>query len=276
MYDVADAQLKLPGVLSNSIVLGFPYADVEEMGSAFIVVTDNDQALAQRLADELGRYLHEHRREFVGQFISIEEAIDLALNSPQPACLLDMGDNVGGGSAADGTLIAHAVHRRGGPRTFVAICDPKAVEQARDAGVGRKLTMSIGGKVDDQHGPPLVAPVTVMGIYDGHLHEPEARHGGKTHFDMGPTAILQTDTGLTIQVTTHRTMPFTINQVTSCRLDPRSFAILVAKGVQAPVAAYKPVCPTIIRVNTPGSTTADMISLRYEHRRKPLYPFEEI
>jgi microcystin degradation protein MlrC len=93
---------------------------------------------------------------------------------------------------------------------------------------------------------------------------------------MGPTAILQTDTGLTIQVTTHRTMPFTINQVTSCRLDPRSFAILVAKGVQAPVAAYKPVCPTIIRVNTPGSTTADMISLRYEHRRKPLYPFEEI
>ncbi|MGH8914487.1 MAG: MlrC C-terminal domain-containing protein, partial [Acidimicrobiia bacterium] len=59
-------------------------------------------------------------------------------------------------------------------------------------------------------------------------------------------------------------------------LDPTEFQILVAKGVHAPVPAYQPVCPTIIRVNTPGSTSADMLSLHFRHRRRPLFPFEDI
>ncbi len=42
LYEFADEQLSESGVLSNSIVLGFPYADVEEMGSSAIVVTDDD------------------------------------------------------------------------------------------------------------------------------------------------------------------------------------------------------------------------------------------
>src|SRR5690606_23161025 len=37
----------MPGVLSASVVLGFPYADVEEMGSGFIVVTDNNPGAAR-------------------------------------------------------------------------------------------------------------------------------------------------------------------------------------------------------------------------------------
>ena len=37
----------LPSVLSVSLMAGFPYADVPEIGPAVIVVTDNDQALAQ-------------------------------------------------------------------------------------------------------------------------------------------------------------------------------------------------------------------------------------
>ena len=68
--------------------------------------------------------------------------------------------------------------------------------------------------------------------------------------------------------------PFSLNQILSCGLDPASFRILVAKGVHAPVAAYAPVCKHLIRVNTPGTTTADMRTLDYQHRRRPLYPFE--
>jgi microcystin degradation protein MlrC len=276
MYDRADAQLRLPGVLSNSVLLGFPYADVEEMGSAFLVITDNDPALAQRLADELAAYLVEHRREFAGHFVEIDAAIDQALRSPQPACLLDMGDNVGGGAPADGTFMAHALHRRPGVAAFVALCDPQSAQQARDAGVGARLTLAMGGKTDRQHGEPLVAEVTVISLHDGVLHEPQPRHGGRTEFRMGPTAIVRTDGGLTLQLTTLRMPPATLSQVTGCGLDPRSFSILVAKGVQAPVAAYETVCPTIIRVNTSGCTCADMTKMTFAHRRRPLFPFEPL
>ncbi len=47
LYAAADDQLGVARVLSNSILLGFPYADVPEMGSSVIVVTDDDQPLAQ-------------------------------------------------------------------------------------------------------------------------------------------------------------------------------------------------------------------------------------
>lgn len=87
MYELADQLLAQPDVLSNSTVLGYPYADVEEMGSAFIVVTDDDRDLAQRLADCLADYLYEHREEFVGTYIGVEEAVDGALQMEgQSAC----------------------------------------------------------------------------------------------------------------------------------------------------------------------------------------------
>jgi microcystin degradation protein MlrC len=50
--------------------------------------------------------------------------------------------------------------------------------------------------------------------------------------------------------------------------------LLVAKGVNAPVAAYKEVCKHFIRVNTPGCTTADITQLTYRHRRRPMFPWE--
>ena len=99
----------LPGVLSASALLGFPYADVVEMGSSFIVVTDNDRALAQLLADQIGEYVLTRKDAFKAELISIDDALVEAMRRPGPVCLLDIGDNVGGGSPADGTALASAI-----------------------------------------------------------------------------------------------------------------------------------------------------------------------
>lgn len=274
LYSLADEMLHRPGVLSNSVMLGFPYADVAEMGSSFITVTDNDLPLAQRLADELAGYLWQHRLDFDGQLISIEEALNQAAASAGPVCLLDMGDNVGGGSPGDSTFLAHAIHTRRMPRSFVCLFDPIAVRQAAAAGVGSCAPLQVGGKTDDQHGHPLAANFTVVSLHDGRFREPEPRHGGFTDCDQGPTAIVRTHEGLTVMLTSERMPPFSLRQLTSCGLDPASFHVLVAKGVIAPVAAYAQVCSELIRVNTPGVTTADMTRLCYHHRRRPLFPFE--
>ena len=59
-------------------------------------------------------------------------------------------------------------------------------------------------------------------------------------------------------------------------VDPRAFDIIVAKGVIAPIAAYREVVTRIIHVNTAGVTCADMKRLDYTNRRRPMWPFEEI
>lgn len=265
---------QLPKVLSSSLMLSFPYADVVEMGSATVVVTDNDPELAQRLADELGRDLWTLRRELAGHLISISDAVSQASKSPGPVCLLDMGDNVGGGGPADGTLIAAELQRQKVAPSFVCLYDPAAVEQAEQAGVGKRVQLAMGGKTDQLHGEPFIAEVAVREVNDGVFHETEARHGGFTKFEQGRTAVVETEDGLTIMLTSRRSLPFSLHQLTASGLDPLKFKVLVAKGVNAPLAAYRPICPTIIRVNTPGVTTADMRQLTFHHRRKPMFPFE--
>jgi len=265
---------KQPRVLSSSLMLGFPYADVVEMGSASLVVTDNDAELAKQLAEQLGREMWSMRRELAGNLISVSDAVAQINKLPQPVCLLDMGDNVGGGSPADGTLLAWELHRQGIAPAFVCLYDPIAVKQAEAAGIGQRITLSLGGKADALHGAPFEAEVTVHSVQDGVFQETESRHGGFSSFDQGRTAIVETDRGLTIMITARRSLPFSIRQLTSFGLDPKHFRALVAKGVNAPLAAYRPVCPSIVRVNTPGVTTADMKQLTFHHRRQPMFPFE--
>lgn len=271
---IAARQRQDARVLSSGVVLGFPYADVAEMGSSFVVVTDNDPPLAQRLADEMGEYLQHHRHDFVPDLPDIQAAILLAEQSASPVCLLDMGDNVGGGGPGDGTLLAQALLDRNVQGTLVCLCDPAAAEQARAAGTGAAVNLSVGGKTDVLHGSPLVLHARVRSLHDGKFAESDVRHGGKHAYDMGPSAVVEAG-GLTVLIHSIRTPPFSLNQILSCGIDPMKLKMIVAKGVNAPIAAYSPVCKTFIRVNTPGVTTADMTRLPFHHRRRPLFPFEE-
>jgi microcystin degradation protein MlrC len=264
-----------PGVLGASLILGFPYADVVEMGSASLVVTDGQPALARQLANELGQEMWNRRQGLAGTFVSVADAVAQAMSLPGPVCLLDMGDNVGGGSPGDGTWLAHELHRTGAGPAFVCIDDAAAVRIAEEIGSGKSGHFSIGGKADDLHGAPLEAQLTVETIGDGRFSESEVRHGGITEFDQGRTAVLTTGTGLTVMVTSKRTPPFSLKQLTSFGIDPEQFQILVAKGVNAPLAAYRDICPSILRVNTRGVTVADMTQLPFHHRQRPMFPFEK-
>jgi microcystin degradation protein MlrC len=75
---------------------------------------------------------------------------------------------------------------------------------------------------------------------------------------------------------TKKVPPFSLSQILTFGIDPASFDVIVAKGVNAPIAAYSHVCPTIMQADTPGSTQADMTRFQYTKRRRPLYPFETI
>jgi microcystin degradation protein MlrC len=274
LYRLADQQLLDDRVRSNSIMLGFPYADVPEMGSATIVVTDNEPALARQLAGELATYLWDQRAEFEGELLSIDEALDQAAGQAGPVCLLDMGDNVGGGSPGDGTLLAQAIHERKLPKSLVVLHDPESVALAEAIGEWGTGLFRVGGKLDQMHGPPLACEATVQGLFDGKFDEPHPRHGGIQAYDQGRTAVVRTDHGLTIVLTSRRVPPFSLRQLTASGLDPAEFHLIVAKGVIAPIAAYREVCNHFVRVNTPGCTTADLSQLPYQRRRKPMYPFE--
>ena len=174
----------------------------------------------------------------------------------------------------DSTILAHTLIEAG-VKSLVILQDPESVHHAESLGVGHRVTLRMGGKCDRLHGEPIEAIVEVISLHDGKFEETEVRHGGIRSFDQGRTAIVTTDSGLTVMLTTRRTAPFSLRQLTAFGVVPEQFHAIVAKGVHAPTAAYAPISKHLIRVNTPGATTADMVTLNHQHRRKPLHPFEE-
>ena len=261
-------------MISNSILLGFPYADVAEMGSSVIVVADGSSELAGRHADRLAAKMWSMRHEFHGDFTSIASAVQQCTDCSDRICLLDMGDNVGGGSSADGTQLLSALSKSSLDRCFGCLYDPEAVAICEEAGPGAAVRLCVGGKTDQLHGSPFEVEATVKSLHEGRFREPQPCHGGIVEFDQGRTAVCTTRTGLTLMLTSRRMVPFSLQQLISCDLDPTCFRILVAKGVNAPIAAYRHVCQTFIRVNTTGSTCADMQQLPFQNRRRPMFPFE--
>ncbi len=276
LYALAEEIMRRPGVLSASIGLGFPYADVPQMGSTAWVVTDRDAVLARRYADELANYLVTHRQDFKHGLLAPESAVREIAATDERVCLLDVGDNAGGGGPADGTILPRLLHDHAVGRSLVLLFEPVAQAEARRAGVGQSVTLSMGAKSMPGMGEPLTLPVRVVSLHDGRFHDPIPSHGGRTDYDMGEAAIVETERGMTILLFSLRIPPYSLQQLLSCGLDPQSFRVFVAKGVNAPLGAYRPVVSRFIRCNTPGPTCADMTQLTFHHRACPLFPFEEI
>lgn len=274
LYQAADEQLKMRGVLSNSILLGFPYSDVREMGAAVIAVTDASRTLADQCAADAAIAMWEMRKQFCSAFVSVAQAIEKCRHSIGRVCLLDMGDNVGGGSSADGTELLGAIHSQAIGPSFGCLYDPESVADCARAAVGAKIPIRAGGKTDNLHGVPIELTVTVKSMHEGRFRESQPRHGGITDFDQGRTAVCESEHGLTLMLTSERMVPFSLEQLYSCGIDPERFRFLVAKGVNAPLAAYRRVCDEYIRVNTMGSTCADVAQLTYNNRRRPMFPME--
>ncbi len=277
VYKVADQQLQREGILGNSIFLGFPYSDVDKMGAATLAISDDDPQLAQAAADELAHALWEQRSELKGVLVSVSQAIEQVQQDPEKRfCLLDMGDNVGGGSAADGTTIVRAILDNPVGKALICIYDPEVVELCSAQDPGTLIRAQVGGKTDASHGTPLELTLELVSVHSGLFSESKPRHGGIVEFDQGTSVVAKVlGSDLTLLITSKRMVPFSLEQLRSCHIDPIAFRVLVAKGVHAPIAAYREVCDKFIRVNTPGSTSADLSYFQFQSRRKPLYPFEE-
>jgi microcystin degradation protein MlrC len=265
-----------PGVLAVSVLPGFAYADVPQMGPAVLVVTDGDGDGAQREAERLGRMIWERRIDMNRVLPGAAEALAAALQAREkPVVLVDTGDNVGGGSAADGTTILHELLKQGATDSVMCFFAPAEVQACQAAGIGATVELDLGGKVDRLHGPPARVRGKVRLLHDGDYVEPLARHGGRRFQSMGLTALLELEGRNLLVLNTQRHPPFSLGQLTCLGIDPRQMRILVVKAAIAYRAAYLPVAASVIEVDTPGITAVNPRRFDYRRIRRPIYPLDE-
>jgi microcystin degradation protein MlrC len=267
--------LRRPRMLTASVAMGYPYADVPEMGMAFLAVHDGDAAAASDAARWMARRAWDRRKEFQGSALAPEEALKAAMAARRgPVVLMDVGDNIGGGGPADSTVLLAAAKRLGVRGLLQTLYDPDAVAACVASGVRSQITLEVGAKTDRLHGEPVAVTATARTIGDGRFEEPAPRHGGMRFFDGGTTVVLETTDDHTLVLTSRRISNISLEQFYSIGVRPEAHRVVVAKGVVAPRAAFEPIASEIILVNTPGVTAADLSHFTYHRRRRPLYPFE--
>ena len=265
-----------PSVLVANVAAGYPYADVHEAGPSFLVVTDADPQRAETEATRLSEMLWSARGDLTLDLPdpaqAVQRAIALADKTP-PVILAEMGDNIGGGSPGDSTLILAELRRQRASGFGIVLYDPESVQACIAAGVGTDIALTVGGKTDNRHGNPVPIRGRVRLIHDGHFTETQPRHGGHRHHNQGLTSVVAVGESLVI-LTSHRQTPFSLQQLVSLGIDPAAMRILVVKAAIAYRAAYEPIAGAIIEVDTPGITAVNPRHFQYTALRRPLFPLD--
>lgn len=269
-----------PGILAASIAAGYQYADVPSMGPSVVVVADGDPAVAEAGAQRIADMIWAARDQLVPDLPNAAEAVRQAMQATQtPVALFDMGDNIGGGSAADSTIILEQLLAQKADGWVVTIFDPEAVQACVQAGIGGTVALRVGGKTDATHGPTLSIQGRVRTLHSGEFEETERRHGGGRYFSQGLTAVVEVNRsapgkGGLLVLNSKRTAPMSIHQITCVGIQPQQQKILVAKGTVAPRAAYAPVSAQIIQVDTGGACDINRAASEFKRARTDFYEWQ--
>ncbi len=277
-----------PHVVNVSVMGGFAYADTPFTGMSMLVTTDGDEALVQRMADELAEVAWVHRDAARHRGVSVDEAVrrvcsratetTKVVTTSGPIVLADVGDNVGGGSPGDGTLLLRALLDAGARGAVVTIADAEAVAQAVRAGAGHTVETFVGGKCDTWHGEPVRVRGAVERISDGRFSIEGTDHFAQLYgrnVEMGRCAVVRCD-GVRILLTERKTPPGDLAQLRSQGIVPEEQRVIVVKSAVAFRGAYQRIAGDIIEVDTPGLVAANLSCFTYRHLPRPIFPLDEI
>jgi len=274
VFKIAHRMERLPGVLAVTVSGGFPFSDIKDAGASVAVITDGNLGLAGKLADKLAGEIWKRREQFRVKLTPLKEAIAHALKTRKgPVVLADGSDNPGGGAPCDGTFMLKVLVGANVPSAVVAvIADPEAVAAASKAGAGKLATITVGGKTDRLHGPPLKLTGLVKLV------------GPKTYVNKGPMMTgLKVDMGraalfvvnnVEIILTTNRFQPWDAEAIRCMGIEPRDRLLVGLKSAVHYRSSYQDMASKIFEVDTPGIHSPNLANYRFRKVRRPIFPLD--
>ena len=249
-----------------------PWLDVEEAGWSIVVVTDNDVASAERMADELADHAWSMRERFMKlENLEVDRAVAFADDASRGVVLLsDTGDSVLGGSTGDSTVIlrellaANLKHR-----ALVPVTDPKVAQDLAAVEIGTAVTVQLGGWANS-----FYAPVTVTA-------KVKAKRSGSVSLsglpqgsvDMGKAVILETGNVTMLVTETSGVGGIHPGVYRHLGVEPADYKMIVMKTASN-FQYMREITTEFVRVATPGPTQSDVHSLPWSRIPRPMYPLD--
>ncbi len=276
------AEMERQGALCASLFVGFPHADIVNAGLSAVVVTDNDPALAQRWCDELLDMAWRDRAKWVYEVEPLEKSLARAramkpASNAGPVVLLDHYDNAASGGTMDTMAVLAGILESGLEDVAAfAVFDPQAVVEMQKAGLGARVTLRLGGRLDmpslGLKGQPLEVSGTVKNLSNGQFRNRGPMSKGVL-MDMGPTAVL--DTGkVEIVVISRQQEPNDLECFASQGIDPTKKRFLMLKSRVHWRAGFGDLAQAIVECAGVGVCTSDYSVLDFKRVRRPIYPLD--
>ncbi len=252
-----------------------PWLDVTEGGWSTIVVTNNDQALAEKLADELADLCWSLRDDFqVREAVSIDDAVRMADAEPKGIVVIsDTGDTVFGGAAGDSNLILESMIRlQIKSKALVPLISPGAAKVLSEAGEGATVTLMLGGDSAPEFFTPIEVTGTVRTVGGGVIsitdgHQTEVNLGQAVIFDVGP---------ITMMITELRGLAGNLPELYSAMgVNPLDYKIAVLKTASN-FQYFASITSRVIRADTRGPGQSDVFTLPWKRIPRPVYPLEKV
>lgn len=258
------------GVLSISISHGFSAGDVHDCGGKTLVITDDDPAKAQTLAEALGREVMSFQRAATPPHYKPEEAVALVRASDKfPMAFGDRWDSPGGGVPGDGTIMIETLLRHPDiPAALGVLWDPIAVELCRAAGVGGNLWLRIGGKATPISGSPVDAHVVVTALSPDLVIPFQ-----ESVVSLGAAACVAIG-NLDVVLGTKRSQTFSPPAFTQMGIDLASKRMIVVKSSNHFSAAFAAIGASIHYLDTGGPFPHDPLAVTYDRVRRPIAPLD--
>jgi len=263
-----------PSVLTATVAMGFPFADIADTGVSVLVTTDNQPELAKTKADELAALLWSVRDELEPELTTVDDVIEFARKNEDGLVIYaDGSDNPGGGAPCDGTVVLRRLIEVDFQGAVVGVLfDPETVQQAHEAGVGAVIQAKIGGKTDDRHGSTIETEAYVRTLGDGHfVHQGPMCQG--LVGDLGRMAVLVVG-GVEVVVSEYRKQLLDSEMIRIVGISPERKKLLVVKSAVHFRADIGPLGSHIFDADTPGIHRPDFSNFEFKVLRRPIYPLD--
>jgi len=217
-------------------------------------------------------------------------------------------DATASGASGDSNMILKALlerqfHTQHGGYALIPIVDAPAVAMAMAAGVGARLGSSsssspnqplleLGGSLDPGRFTPLLlgeggedgfGDVDEVGPLVVSLHEGTFTYENGTTGYAGDVAVLRFDGGSASSSSSGAIDLLVVSQsayfvgqacFTSFGLQPADYDVVVVKSPNGFRPHYEAIAESIIPVDVPGSTSANLLSLPFVNLQRPIFPLD--
>ncbi|HEU5431270.1 MAG TPA: M81 family metallopeptidase, partial [Thermomicrobiales bacterium] len=262
-------------VLSASVFAVQPWLDIVEMGFATVVVTDDDPALAQRVAAALASLAWDEREAFMAtELVPVATAIERALAAPAgPIVLSDLADGTGAGSPGDATAVIRAL-LAADPAEPAHVCvrDPEAAREAIAAGVGGTVDLAVGGKLDNRYNQPVRLRGEVAFAGPARFRFQGEGYTGVEQ-DMGECAVIRAG-NVAVLILGNTVMTVDPAMYRAVGLEPAAAKIVVVKSHIQFRAGYDGIARAIILLDSPGMSSDHLTTLPFSRIERPMFPFD--